>query len=63
MSGARTAGPTLAITAGAPAANNSTTIPTSFNNTTNNVPMHTNTDYVSNMIIRWVRPVVDRRFY
>jgi hypothetical protein len=25
--------------------------------------MHTNTDYVSNMIIRWVRPVVDRRFY
>ncbi len=63
MSGARTTGPTLAITAGAPAANNPTTIPTSFNNTNNNVPMHTNTDYVSNMIIRWVRPVVDRRFY
>jgi hypothetical protein len=25
--------------------------------------MHTNTDYVSIMIIRWIPPVVDRRFY
>ncbi len=47
MSGSRTGGPTLAITAGAPAAS----VPTAFTANNNNGIMHTANDYVSKLFM------------